>query len=209
VPGTVETVVSDSGALDSVLPGLSARAFNGYGNVVVVKQLDGTWASYNHLDSISVRAGQTIAAGQQLGTVGNTSNSKFPGMGVHVHFEIRHERPGGLSPFPAPYGIFNVDPARWMKVLGATVQGRTITIPEAQCDVTAVAMRATNPSAFAAAFIEPGQVTIDWKFVTKGQPTIQQPGEEYEPPAQPTAATLLVGLGLGVAALGASVALGR
>lgn len=201
VPATVETIVHDNGTAQSVFPGVRGRAFRGYGNVVIVKQLDGTWASYNHLDSIAVRPGMTIPAGTLIGRMGNTSNGKFPGMGVHLHFEIRRERPGFETPFPAPYGTYNVDPARWMRVLGANVQNR-ITIPSSECDVTAVAARAANPSAFADAFIRPGDVDIDWELVAEGQPPIQKEGEEYEPPFETRARAAGLVLGIGAAVIG-------
>jgi hypothetical protein len=99
--------------------------FDGYGNgVVVYHPDDDTWALYAHMDSVSVTQGQAVAPGQQLGTMGNTSNGKFPGMGAHLHLELRHRRPSGESPFPGPYPqtatnlLNNLDPRPWLEGKG-------------------------------------------------------------------------------------------
>lgn len=55
-----------------------------FGNKVTVKHADGTQASYSHLNSISASAGQSVSAGTQLGTLGNTGNSTGP----HLHMEV-------------------------------------------------------------------------------------------------------------------------
>ena len=61
----------------------------GYGNVVDVEHVDATGAPalsrYAHLASLSVRTGQTLSAGQQLGVEGSTGDST----GNHLHFEIK------------------------------------------------------------------------------------------------------------------------
>lgn len=119
--GIVETTVRDSDGLnESALESRNGRrgGFNGYGNVVVIRHPElGVWSSYSHLDSISVRPGQVVRGGEQIGTIGNTSNRKFPGMGVHLHFEIRLPTESGSSPFPGPYNRYNVDPARVFEIL--------------------------------------------------------------------------------------------
>ncbi len=56
----------------------------GYGNVVVIAH-GSTFSLYGHLSRITVRCGQQVSAGTQVGAVGNTGNSSGP----HLHFEIR------------------------------------------------------------------------------------------------------------------------
>jgi hypothetical protein len=107
--GTVERVLSDSS---------SARGFGGYGNGVIINHGDGTWALYAHLQNAQAAVGQQIAPGQQIGTMGATSNGKFRGMGVHLHLELRRARPDGRSPFPGPYRTFNLDPRPWLAQKG-------------------------------------------------------------------------------------------
>ena len=62
-----------------------------YGNKTVVTLEDGTEIWYAHQNSISVSVGQTVAAGEAIGTVGSTGNST----GSHLHIEVR---PGAGDP---------------------------------------------------------------------------------------------------------------
>ena len=126
-PGVVETVVTNAGQVSSqLIPQPAPRAFDGYGNVVVVRQDDGTWASYNHLGAIKgMIPGKRLVEGQLIGTIGNTTNTKFPGMGAHLHFELRRAKPDGSSPFPGPYAVYGIDPADWFGRYGLNrTQGR-------------------------------------------------------------------------------------
>lgn len=56
-----------------------------YGNHVLVDHGDGIWTLYGHLNSVAVSNGQSVAAGDSVGTVGSTGNSSGP----HLHFEVR------------------------------------------------------------------------------------------------------------------------
>ncbi len=57
----------------------------GYGNLVVIEHRAGMTSWYAHLDTIAVRPGQCLVAGNPIGTVGSTGNSTGP----HLHFELR------------------------------------------------------------------------------------------------------------------------
>jgi hypothetical protein len=96
----------------------------GYGNAVVVRHSDDTWALYAHLETVDVRQGETVRAGQQIGTAGNTTNGRFRTMPPHLHLEIRHARPDGSSPFPGPYGRLNLDPKDWFARKGLVIGNR-------------------------------------------------------------------------------------
>lgn len=101
---------------------------DGYGNAVVVEHAgEGKWALYAHLAQVYVAPGQAVAAGTPLGTMGRTTNGKFPRMVQHLHLEVRHAAPGGASPFPGRYGAFNEDPAAWLGEagIGFTREGLT------------------------------------------------------------------------------------
>lgn len=64
----------------------AAGRSDGYGNSVVARATDGTnyMFRFGHMLSITVAAGQTVAKGTPLGTVGSTGDSTGP----HLHFEI-------------------------------------------------------------------------------------------------------------------------
>lgn len=55
-----------------------------YGKVVLIEHEGQVQSLYAHLDSFAVKSGQTIFAGQKLGTVGETGRATGP----HLHFEI-------------------------------------------------------------------------------------------------------------------------
>ncbi|NKX52953.1 M23 family metallopeptidase [Arthrobacter mobilis] len=56
----------------------------GYGNRIVVDHGNGVKTTYNHLQTISVRQGQQVSAGQKIAGLGTTGNST----GCHLHFEV-------------------------------------------------------------------------------------------------------------------------
>ncbi|MER6625563.1 M23 family metallopeptidase [Streptomyces sp. NPDC000931] len=86
---------------------VSAGWGGAYGNQVVVKLDDGYYAQYAHLSSLSVSAGQTVTAGQQVGLSGATGNVTGP----HLHFEIR------TTP---DYGS-DVDPISYLRSKGVSI----------------------------------------------------------------------------------------
>jgi murein DD-endopeptidase MepM/ murein hydrolase activator NlpD len=58
----------------------------GFGNLVLVKH-DGGWVTaYAHLARADVRMRQTVAQGQQIGSVGQTGGVEEP----QLHFEVRY-----------------------------------------------------------------------------------------------------------------------
>jgi len=71
-----------------------------YGNKTVVTLDDGTEIWYCHQTSYLVSDGQTVRAGEVIGTVGSTGNVT----GSHLHLEVR---PGGGDPVD-PYAAFIV-----------------------------------------------------------------------------------------------------
>ena len=75
-------------AADSGYVALTAGGWNGgYGNYVVVDHGNGFVSLYAHLNSIYVRAGESVSRGQQIGSLGSTGKSTGP----HLHVEIRYQ----------------------------------------------------------------------------------------------------------------------
>ena len=105
----VDFVVPTGTPLKAVAAGtvVSAGWGGAYGNQVVIKLNDGYYAQYAHLSQLSVSAGQTVGAGQQVGLSGATGNVTGP----HLHFEIR------TTP---DYGS-DVDPVAYLRSKGVAV----------------------------------------------------------------------------------------
>src|SRR4051812_601590 len=73
-----------------------AGYFDGYGQLVVIAHGSGVRTFYAHLSAISVRVGQRINAGAQVGLVGATGEATGP----HLHFEVR-VRGAAIDPLTA------------------------------------------------------------------------------------------------------------
>lgn len=71
---------------------------SGYGNVVVINHGDMS-TLYAHNSVLNVSAGESVAGGQKIASVGSTGNSTGP----HIHFEVII---GGVKVDPAPYYIY-------------------------------------------------------------------------------------------------------
>ena len=89
-PGTVSYV--QTGYKNN--PGSSGNA--SYGNLVKIKHTNGYYTLYAHLDSVSVKTGQTVTKGQTIGFMGNSGNS----YGAHLHFEVRNTSDVRINPTP-------------------------------------------------------------------------------------------------------------
>lgn len=61
------------------------RGAKGFGNYVVIQHNKKIRTLYAHLDKLSVKVGQRVKTGAQIGTVGNTGHA----FGAHLHFEVK------------------------------------------------------------------------------------------------------------------------
>lgn len=68
----------------------------GYGNYTVIDHGNGLTTRYAHQESITVKKGDTVQAGQVIGYIDSTGNSS----GSHLHFEVRIN---GDHKDPLPY----------------------------------------------------------------------------------------------------------
>ena len=73
-------VAADGGVVIQAATGWNG----GYGTVVKIQHSNGLITVYAHLDSLSVKVGQKVSAGQTVGLIGNTGRS----FGPHLHFEV-------------------------------------------------------------------------------------------------------------------------
>lgn len=89
--------------------------FGGMGIVVAVKDENGFLHCYAHLDSASVKVGQIVKRGQEIGKQGSTGTDSLgrpTSTGSHLHYEVRpkaspnngwHDDPQKRSVDPAEY----------------------------------------------------------------------------------------------------------
>ncbi|MDG0816606.1 M23 family metallopeptidase [Bdellovibrio svalbardensis] len=73
----------------------AGREFRGYGKMVLIESGEGWATLYAHFDKILVSEGQKVRKGEVVGAMGRTGRAT----GVHLHFEIRHNR-GPIDPLP-------------------------------------------------------------------------------------------------------------
>lgn len=87
----------------AVAAGIVSRALSltsSYGKHAFLEHAGGRQTRYAHLSSLLVRAGESVRAGQRIGSVGSTGNSTGP----HLHYE---DRVNGSPRNPANLGIFD------------------------------------------------------------------------------------------------------
>lgn len=77
-----DPIVAFAGGVAQVAPNNGAA-----GNTVRIQHDDGSMTKYFHLDSFSVRNGERVEAGQQIGTMGRSGNTPAQG-DTHLHFEL-------------------------------------------------------------------------------------------------------------------------
>ena len=70
--------------VETPVPGQSWGG-SGYGNYFIIDHGNGVSTLYAHCTNVYVSNGQTVSAGEAVGTVGSTGGST----GSHLHFEVR------------------------------------------------------------------------------------------------------------------------
>ena len=84
------------------------------GNYIIINHNAGNYyTQYMHLNTISVKVGQTVARGQKIGTMGNTGNvvptpsyGSSSRAGTHLHFEVWKGAPYGGGYYINPYKLY-------------------------------------------------------------------------------------------------------
>ena len=65
---------------------MTTRYSGGYGNVIVIRHVNGLETYYGHLSKFLVKSGDIVKAGELIGYGGSTGRSSGP----HLHFETRY-----------------------------------------------------------------------------------------------------------------------
>lgn len=89
------------------------QGFTGYGKVVTILSADGSSQLYAHLDSASVRPGERVAAGAQIGFAGRTEFRRADHESLidapHLHFEV------APIAYPMANTVPRYDPIAWLR----------------------------------------------------------------------------------------------
>ena len=87
---------SNSAAMDAMSSnGYVSESYDGgWGDYIMINHGNNLISLYAHLNSRSVKRGDTVTAGQEIGTTGNSGISSGP----HLHFELR-ENGKAVNPF--------------------------------------------------------------------------------------------------------------
>jgi murein DD-endopeptidase MepM/ murein hydrolase activator NlpD len=84
------------------LVGKEAEGFHVHGNIIGIDHGQGVVSIFMHLQDINVQEGETIEAGQQIGTIGDTGASAGP----HLHWGLYLH---GISVDPVPWRFNSIE----------------------------------------------------------------------------------------------------
>jgi murein DD-endopeptidase MepM/ murein hydrolase activator NlpD len=98
------------------------------GNYVVVRHPTGQSTSYSHLDGIGVEPGQSVNAGDVLGTSGNTGRVRGKNGGYHLHLGARDEKNNRIDPrrILKDPSVLGTAPARESAIAAANPEVATV-----------------------------------------------------------------------------------
>ena len=91
---------------------------------VVIIRGNGIEESYCHMDTTLVTSGQRVAAGQQIGTMGDKGKAQ----GVHLHYHA-YRNDKGLDAYAAMLGLYDTDPDGLMQSWTPTASKVTAAMP--------------------------------------------------------------------------------
>jgi len=89
------TAISAPGAGTVIHAAMGYRGSERWGNTVEIDHGNGWSTVYAHLDAIGVAPGQSVAPGQQIGTVGTTGAATGPHVHVELHLNGERVDPAG------------------------------------------------------------------------------------------------------------------
>lgn len=97
VPGTPVPALAD-GVITSV-----GKTTNGFGNIVTLKDKEGSVHQYGHLQGANVTPGMRVKKGQQIARMGRSGNSYSPTGGDPTHLDVRIANAYGRWKNPTSY----------------------------------------------------------------------------------------------------------
>lgn len=103
--------------------GNAGTGLGGYGNVVLIKDKNGNGQLYAHLNSVSVKIGQSVKKGQTIGKQGATGNVT----GAHLHYEVRKTTTPSYG-WTSNKSTSTVDPTQYLKGYSAPKDSITVGI---------------------------------------------------------------------------------
>ncbi len=103
-----EVVVAEDGHPD-MLPGVETDAVNPAGNTVTIQVSDDEYLFVAHMQpgSVAVDVGDTVAAGDLIGAVGNSGNTSEPH--IHMHLQDGPDLFGGARSMPMDFSNLVID----------------------------------------------------------------------------------------------------
>ena len=93
---------------------LAAATSRTSGNTVRIRHAGGYETVYAHLESMAVRTGQRVSAGQKVGSVGMSGQAVAP----HLHYEVRRD---GVAMDPVDFFFASVSPDSFANMLYMSV----------------------------------------------------------------------------------------
>jgi len=101
--GALDLNSSEGASVFAVHDGVAALSTDGwgpFGSTIILDHGDGTYTLYAHLSDRAVREGDSVSAGQRIGSVGYTGNAaalRAKGLPPHLHFAMIQATKSGLA----------------------------------------------------------------------------------------------------------------
>jgi len=106
---------------DGKVVNIKLTTSGGNGREIIIQAPDGSFRSvYMHLQTISVKEGEEIKEGQQIGTLGGSGKGEELGYSAHLHYQLEKKNGDGEYESVNPEsnrGVL-IDPQDWIKKEG-------------------------------------------------------------------------------------------
>lgn len=113
--------VSDGTVVGKGWDSYYGKCFSG-GNYLLIKQDNGMYTAYFHLEKTFVNTGDRVKKGQKVGVSGNSGAWNCQKLGYHLHFETRKGRSQSTHVNPVDY--INVDWSKIVTLNAKSIHGR-------------------------------------------------------------------------------------